>query len=83
MGRFETKVLTDPEHVDALYTAPSKWIGRDERRFQVKNNVWRRFRCPACDLADEFFRRSDYRARNRVNTLIPYYFNSFFFQIGY
>jgi hypothetical protein len=28
MGRFETKVLTDPDHVDALTDLLGKWVDR-------------------------------------------------------
>ena len=32
MGRFETEVLTDPEHVDALMDLSGKWIDRVRER---------------------------------------------------
>ena len=32
MGRFETEVLTDPYHVDALIDLSGKWIDRVHAR---------------------------------------------------
>ena len=39
MGRFETKVLTAPEHVDALTGLPGKWVDRVQERKPIRELI--------------------------------------------
>ena len=39
MGRFETEVLTDPEHVDALTELSGKWIDRVRERKPIRELI--------------------------------------------
>ena len=39
MGRFETEVLTDPEHVDALTDLSGKWIDRVRERKPIRELI--------------------------------------------
>ncbi len=39
MGRFETEVLTDPEHVNALTDLSGKWIDRVRERKPIRELI--------------------------------------------
>ena len=39
MGRFETEVLTDPEHVDALMDLSGKWVDRVQDRKPIRDLI--------------------------------------------
>ena len=39
MGRFETKVLTDPEYVDALTDLSGKWVDRVRERKPIRELI--------------------------------------------
>jgi len=39
MGRFETEVLTDPEHVDALTDLSGHWVDRVQERKPIRELI--------------------------------------------
>ncbi len=39
MGRFETEVLTDPEHIDALVDLSGKWVDRVRERKPIRELI--------------------------------------------